>query len=99
MPSDIQQQLDHTKPYINWTIIEGVASPLTLNNLDTLNSIGNESVYLTSAEGIEASPEPAWFRGIRPESQGRTGNGTGSVIIVAHRGNQTVDAFYFYFYA
>ncbi|KAJ5464287.1 hypothetical protein N7475_007422 [Penicillium sp. IBT 31633x] len=99
MPSDIQQQLDHTKPYVNWTIIEGVQSPLTINNLDTLNSLGNESVYLTSAEGIEASPEPAWFRGIRPGSQGRTGNGTGSVIIVTDRGNQTVDAFYFYFYA
>lgn len=99
MPSDIQQQLDHTRPNVNWTTIEGVESPLTLNNLDTLNSMGNTSVYLTSREGIEANPEPAWFRGIRPDSQGRTANGTASVIIIANRGNGTVDAFYFYFYA
>lgn len=99
MPSDIQQQVDHTRPNINWTIIEGVQSPLNLNNLDTLNSMGNTSVYLTSLEGIEANPEPAWFRGIRPDSQGRIGNGTGSVIVIADRGNGTVDAFYFYFYA
>ncbi|KAJ5816362.1 Vacuolar protein sorting-associated protein 62 [Penicillium robsamsonii] len=99
MPSDIQQQLDHTRPNVNWTAIEGVQSPLNLNNLDTLNSMGNTSVYLTSLEGIEADPEPTWFRGIKPDSQGRTGDGTGSVIITTDRGNGTIDAFYFYFYA
>lgn len=99
MPSDIQQQLDYTKPKANWTTIEGTQQPLTLNNLDKLNHLGNTSVYLTSLEGINADPELAWFRGIRPDAQGRTGNGTSSIIIVANRGNQTVDAFYFYFYA
>ncbi|KAJ5780450.1 hypothetical protein N7457_005610 [Penicillium paradoxum] len=99
MPSDIQQQLDHTKPNVNWTTLEGVQQPLNLNNLDTLNSLSNASVYLTSSEGIEASPEPAWFRGIRPDSQGRTVGGTASAIIVIDRDDQTVDAFYFYFYA
>lgn len=99
MPSDIQQQVDHTRPNVNWTTVEGVESPLNLNNLDTLNTMGNTSVYLTSLEGIEADPEPAWFRGIRPDSEGRIGNGTGSVIVTADRGNGTVDAFYFYFYA
>ncbi|KAJ5124179.1 uncharacterized protein N7515_008004 [Penicillium bovifimosum] len=99
MPSDIQQQLDHTRPMVNWTSISGVPSPLTLNNLDALNNLGNESVYLTSLEGIEASPEPAWFRGIGPDPEGRTVNGTASAIIVVHRDDTTVDAFYFYFYA
>jgi hypothetical protein len=99
MPSDIQQQLDHTRPMVNWTTISGVDSPLTLNNLDTLNCLGNTSVYMTSPEGIEASPEPAWFRGIKPDSEGRTVNGTASAIIVVHRDDKTVDAFYFYFYA
>jgi hypothetical protein len=99
MPSDIQQQLDHTKPNVNWTTIEGVQTPLTLDNLDTLNSMGNTSVYLTSLEGIEADPEPGWFRGIKPDSDGRTVDGTASIIIMADRGNGTVDAFYFYFYA
>ncbi|OQE09263.1 hypothetical protein PENVUL_c007G02553 [Penicillium vulpinum] len=99
MPSDIQQQLDNTRPNVNWTAIEGVQSPLNLNNLDILNQMGNTSVFLTSPEGIEANPEPAWFRGIRPDLQGRTGDGTGCAIIIADRGNATVDVFYFYFYA
>ena len=99
MPSDIQQQLDNTIPKVNWTSIEGIKSPLDLSNLDTLNSLGNTSVYLTSHDGIEASPQPAWFRGITPDKDGRLGNGTGSAIIIAERGNGTVDAFYFYFYA
>ncbi|CAG8922230.1 unnamed protein product [Penicillium salamii] len=99
MPSDIQQQVINTVPKINWTSIEGVQSPLDLNNLDTLNGLGNTSVYLTSHDGIEANPQPAWFRGITPDQDGRLGNGTGSAIIFADRGNGTVDAFYFYFYA
>lgn len=72
---------------------------MTLNNLDLLNSLGNTSVYLTSHEGIDASPEPAWFRGITPDQQGRTGNGTGCAIIMVDHGGGLVDAFYFYFYA
>jgi hypothetical protein len=99
MPSDIQQQLDHTVPYVNWTSIKGVQSPLTLNNLDTLNNLGNTSVYLTSPNGIDAKPQPTWLRGIIPDKDGRIGNGRGCAIIVADRGNGTVDAFYFYFYA
>jgi hypothetical protein len=99
MPSDIQQQLDHTKPKVNWTVVAGAQSPLDLDNLDSLNSLGNTSVYLTSSEGIDASPEPAWFRGIIPDLEGRIGDGTGSAIVVVNRGNGTVDAFYFYFYA
>lgn len=99
MPSDIQQQLDHTIPNVNWTSIDGVQSPLNLNNLDTLNDLGNTSVYLTSREGIDANPQPAWFRGITPDKDGRIGDGRGSAIIIADRGNGDVDAFYFYFYA
>jgi hypothetical protein len=99
MPSDLQQQLDHTIPNVNWTSIEGAQSPLTLDNLDTLNDLGNTSVYLTSRNGIDASPQPTWFRGITPDEDGRIGSGTGSAVIVADRGNGTVDAFYFYFYA
>jgi hypothetical protein len=99
MPSDIQQQLDHTKPNVNWTVVAGAPSPLDLDNLDSLNSLGNTSVYLTSSEGIDASPEPPWFRGITPDLEGRIGDGTGSAIVIVDRGNGTVDAFYFYFYA
>ncbi|KAJ5692340.1 hypothetical protein N7462_001763 [Penicillium macrosclerotiorum] len=98
-PGDLQAQLDNTIPKVNWTAIQNAPSPVTLDNLDQLNSLGNTSVYLTSHEGIDASPEPAWFRGITPDSQGRTGNGTGSAIIVVDHGSGNVDAFYFYFFA
>ncbi|KAJ5118922.1 hypothetical protein N7526_010559 [Penicillium atrosanguineum] len=98
-PSDLQAQLDHTTPEVNWTAIKTVPSPLTLNNLDQLNNMGNTSVYLTSHGGIAATPEPAWFRGITPDSDGRTGNGTGCAIVVVDHGRGEVDAFYFYFYA
>ncbi|OOQ85111.1 vacuolar protein sorting-associated protein 62 [Penicillium brasilianum] len=97
-PGDMQAQLDHTTPEVNWTAIQGAPSPLTLNNLDQLNNLGNTSVYLTSHEGIAASPEPAWFRGITPDAEGRIGNGTGCAIIVVDHGKGNVDAFYFYFY-
>lgn len=101
MPSDIQAQLDNTAPNVDgpWTSAKGVNSLLNLNNLDLLNQFGNKSVYLTSRGDIRVKPEPAWLRGIRPGKDGRTGNGTGSAIIIADRGNGTVDAFYFYFYA
>jgi hypothetical protein len=99
MPSDIQQQVDNTKPNVNWTVVADAQSPLDLNNLDSLNSLGNTSVYLTSSDGIDADPEPAWFRGITPDAEGRIGDGTGCAIVVVNRGKGTVDAFYFYFYA
>lgn len=101
MPSDLQAQLDNTAPNVDcpWTSGKGDNSLLNLDNLDHLNQFGNTSVYLTSRGGSRADPEPAWLRGIRPDEDGRTGNGTGSAIIIADRGNGTVDAFYFYFYA
>ncbi|CAI7632661.1 hypothetical protein N7533_000857 [Penicillium manginii] len=98
-PSDLQQQLDHTTPQVNWTTIASAPLPLTLDNLDQLNDLGNTSVYLTSHEGIDASPEPAWFRGITPDKQGRLTDGSGSVIVMVDHGSGNVDAFYFYFYA
>ncbi|OJI85831.1 hypothetical protein ASPTUDRAFT_55436 [Aspergillus tubingensis CBS 134.48] len=99
MPSDIGQQLVHTTPMVNYTAIKGAPSPLTLNNLAGLNKLGNTSVYLTSIEGIDATPEPAWFRGVRPDTNGKTNGAVSSTIITRNHGNGTVDAFYFYFYA
>ncbi|KAJ5114776.1 hypothetical protein NUU61_000535 [Penicillium alfredii] len=98
-PSDLQQQLDHTTAQVKWKEVDGAPSPLTLDNLDKLNDIGNTSVYLTSHEGIDISPEPDWFHGITPTAQGVTEKGTGSAIIVVDHGKGDVDAFYFYFYA
>lgn len=98
-PSDLQAQLDHTTPQVDWNTVQSAPSPLTLDNLDKLNSMGNTSVFLTSHAGIAASPEPAWFRGITPDQQGRTGNGTACAMVVVDHGGGSVDAFYFYFYA
>ncbi|KAJ5918270.1 hypothetical protein N7454_010645 [Penicillium verhagenii] len=86
-------------PQVNWTVVAGAPSPLTLDNLDELNALGNESVYLTTAGGIAQTPQPPWWDGITPDSDGRTGNGTGCAIIVVDHGYGEVDAFYFYFYA
>lgn len=99
MPSDIGQQLGHTTPQVNWKPIHGAPSPLTLNNLDSLNDLGNTSVFLTSIEGIDADPQPAWFRGVTPDENGQTKDAVTSTIIVREHGDNIVDAFYFYFNA
>ncbi|KAB8236892.1 uncharacterized protein BDW43DRAFT_297914 [Aspergillus alliaceus] len=99
LPSDIGEQLLHTAPTVDWKPIEGASSPVTLNNLDQLNNHGNTSVYLTSKEGIDADPQPAWFGGVKPNAEGRTQNAVSSTIIVRDHGDGTLDAFYFYFYA
>lgn len=56
-------------------------------------------MYLTTHEGIAQDPQPAWWNGITPDTDGRTGNGTGCAIIMVDHGGGSVDAFYFYFYA
>lgn len=89
----------HTIPEVNWKEVEGALSPLTLDNLDSLNDLGNTSVYLTSKEGINATIQPAWFNGVTPDDQGKTNGAVSSAIIVRDHGDGTVDAFYFYFYA
>lgn len=66
-PSDISQQLQHTIPMVNWTAIDGAPSPLTLDNVDVLNEHGNENVYLTTKDGIDASPQSKWLFGIKPD--------------------------------
>ncbi|RAL12164.1 uncharacterized protein BO97DRAFT_470394 [Aspergillus homomorphus CBS 101889] len=81
------QDLMHTIPMVNWTSIPGSQSPLTLDDLASLNSMGNTSVYLTSKEGIDANPQPHWFYGVEPSV-----NGVTEVF-------GTLDAFYFYFFA
>ena len=99
MPYDLGQQLVHTVPEANYEIISGVPNPLTLDNVDQLNALGGTSVYLTSKEGINANPEPAWFAGVKPNAQGKTEGAASCTIIVTDHGDGTVDVFYHYFYA
>lgn len=84
---------------VDWKPITGAPDPVTLNNLDLLNSLGNTSVYLTSKEGINANPVPVWLQGVKPDEKGETKEAVSSVIITRDHDNGVVDAFYFYFYA
>ncbi|KAK2775437.1 hypothetical protein FQN52_004007 [Onygenales sp. PD_12] len=98
MPSSFATLVTHAVPTINHVPLNGTAAPLTLDNLDSLNALGGEAVFLTSKEGIRALPE--WFRGTRPDGKGSTGSAVSSVVVVREHGDgRTVDGFYFYFYA
>lgn len=77
--------------------MNGYPAPLTLNNLNSLNALGGDNVYLTSDDDITTNP--AWLNGIKPDSTGKTGGATSVAIIVNNRGNGEIDAFYMYFYA
>jgi hypothetical protein len=92
-PSDIGVHLASSRVVDeNFTAIEGAPSPLTLDNLDSLNALGGEDVYLASNEGIVALPD--YFRGTRPAEDGSTPGAVASVIITVAKDNDTLDAFY-----
>jgi hypothetical protein len=76
-----------------------VSLPLTLYNLDQLNSLGKdgEDIYLTSKDDISKTPN--WSTGVLPDADGKTSNAVSSVVVVVEKGYGIVDAFYFYFYA
>src|SRR3954453_332222 len=99
MPSDIASQLSHAVPELNGVADSTAPSPLTLDNLNSLNREGNGgvNVYLTSKEGIQALP--SWLRGITPGRSHQTDDGTTCAITTVDKGNGVLDAFYFYFYA
>lgn len=96
-PSDIGAQVQHTKPEVNFTAVSNVPSPLTLDNLDSLNASGGANVYLTSVDDITTNP--AWLNGVKPDASGKTDGAVSTAIIVNDHGSGHVDAFYMYFYA
>ena len=100
-PSDIGTQLVHTTPKHNLAALSAgsVPSPLTLDNLDQLNALGNRGsdIFLTSNDDV--SQNPPWLLGVTPDSEGKVHNAKTCVIVVAEKGNGIVDVFYFYFYA
>ncbi|KAL5334085.1 hypothetical protein BJX70DRAFT_402933 [Aspergillus crustosus] len=97
-PSGFAEQLQHNVPKVDYGPLEGVDMPLTLDNLNQLNGLGNESVYLSSNEGIDANPQPDWFYGAEIDENGQASD-VSSVIIVHDHGDGEVDAFYFYYYS
>lgn len=96
-PSDIGAQLVHTKPEINFAVVDGYPTPLTLDNIDSLNANKGSDVYLTSIDDI--TQDPAWLNGVKPDESHATNGAVGAAIIVNDHGNGNVDAFYMYFNA
>jgi hypothetical protein len=80
-------------------VVSGAPNPLTLDNLDALNALGGSSISLTSVDSTLSTAEPAWLRGVKPDSSGKTDGAVSAAIIVNDYGNGTVLAFYMYFYA
>ncbi|KAL9001853.1 MAG: hypothetical protein Q9188_005191 [Gyalolechia gomerana] len=96
-PSDIGAQLVHTKPEVNFNVVNGAPNPLALDNLASLNALGGGSIYLTSVDDITTNPP--WLNGVKPDGNGKTNGATSCTVVVNDRGSGNVDAFYFYFYA
>ncbi|KAL8683107.1 MAG: hypothetical protein Q9186_000921 [Xanthomendoza sp. 1 TL-2023] len=96
-PSDIAAQVAHTKPQVNFNVVNGAPDPLTLDNLASLNNLGGADVYLTSVDDI--TKNPAWLKGVKPDANGKTNGATTAAVIVNDHGSGNVDAFYMYFYA
>jgi hypothetical protein len=92
-------QILNTAPMVNFTAIDVTQSPLTLDNLDSLNSYGNDgkNVYLTSL--LDVTTGPKWLNGVVPDSSGKTNDATSCALIVNDHGSGLVDVFYMYFYA
>lgn len=99
-PSDIGAQLRHTTPKLNFATVAGAPPELTLDNLDSLNSLAAnpQDIYLTSNDDV--TKDPAWLKGVAPDATtGKTEGAITGVIIVTDHGSGKVDAFYMYFYA
>ncbi|KAF2769032.1 hypothetical protein EJ03DRAFT_389592 [Teratosphaeria nubilosa] len=99
LPSDIGAQLTNTQPKVNFNVVSGAPSPLTLDNVNELNKLGNASLYLTSIEDPTTNPMPAYLYGVKPDSSGKTNGAVSCAVIVNDHGSGLVDVFYMYFYA
>lgn len=94
-----RNSLIHTTPHLNLTPLDSSSapSPLLLSNLEKLNSLGPEDVYLTSND--DPAYPPPWLRGNRniPDHYGKSR--APAIIIWAEKSPGVIDAFYFYFYS
>ncbi|OHE92133.1 vacuolar protein sorting-associated protein 62 [Colletotrichum orchidophilum] len=95
MPSDLLTHIQHTSPALDGKSIPDI-STLDLDNLETLNQFGDE-VALTSNDDPLGYPE--WIHGVTPDADGRISNATPCVVVLVEKGQQDLDAFYFYFYS
>lgn len=91
--------MQHTTPKIHLAPIADAPNNLTLDNLDSLNGLAAnpQDIYLTSIDDV--TTDPAWLKGVAPDSTGKTNGAVTCVVIVTDHGSGKVDAFYMYFYA
>ncbi|KAF3922240.1 hypothetical protein ABW20_dc0101420 [Dactylellina cionopaga] len=90
--------LSNTQPEVNFQPVSGVPSPLTLDNLNQLNNLGGDSVYLTGLKDVASDTNQQWLKGVTPDSAGLTNGAVTATIIVNEKDATTTDVFYFYFY-
>ncbi|KAJ4992948.1 vacuolar protein sorting-associated protein 62 [Stagonosporopsis vannaccii] len=98
-PADLSTFLRHVRPQINFKDV-GSNQSLSLADLDKCNTHGvknGQDVYLTSYDDVTASP--AWLEGSEIDGAGSTGDDRTGAIIVVEKGSNTVDVFYFVFWA
>ncbi|KAF3926109.1 hypothetical protein ABW21_db0201133 [Orbilia brochopaga] len=97
-PSDIGSMLANTQPKVNNQPVSGAPSPLTLDNLDSLNGLGGRSVYLTALKSPASDDQQAWLKGVAPDTNGKTNGAVSAAVIVNQKDERNTDVFYFYFY-
>ncbi|KAF4625016.1 hypothetical protein G7Y89_g13153 [Cudoniella acicularis] len=98
-PADMNAQIANTHPTVNLTSIPNPPSPLSVHNLDTLNTFGNNGLNVFLTSNLDVTKTPNWLLGVVPDSTGKTSNASSCAIITTDHGNGLVDAFYMYFYA
>ncbi len=98
-PSDMHDHLANTSPNINYTTITDGPSPLTLHNLNALNSYGDHGINVFLTSNVDVTTAPQWLDGVVPDSQRKTNNAVSCAVIMNDHGSGSVDVFYMYFYA
>ncbi|KIY03808.1 uncharacterized protein Z520_00499 [Fonsecaea multimorphosa CBS 102226] len=100
LPSSIAAQVANTHPEDFAGRNISTPAPLTLANLNSLDTFGSNgsNVTLTSDQGIRALP--SWFNGAKPNANGSLpGNTTATAVVTVSKPNNILDAFFFFFYA
>ncbi|KAL3424065.1 vacuolar protein sorting-associated protein 62 [Phlyctema vagabunda] len=98
-PSDMGAHVRNTSPALNFTALASPPTPLSLDNLNLLNDLGGEEIYLTLDDEIELPNEPSFLKGDRPDQRSLKTAGKSCVVIIKDRGHGMLDAFYMYFYS
>lgn len=99
-PSDLLQHIDHTTPRANYEPVPDLPD-LNLENLAVLNEVRDGvagSAALTSDDDVLL--QAPWLLGQEPDAEtGRIANVTACVVVLVEKGEDEMDAFYWYFYS